>query len=1057
MQYQGLEEVKQQFLDIKTKVDICNKQGRDLSEHRFNIVFQGNPGTGKTTVARLYAQFMHEMEILPSSHIKETSGVQLAAKGTKGTKKVLKKMLMDAGGVLFVDEAYQLISSYSSGNGHQALDIILTYMENNIGELVAIFVGYKDEMESFYEHNAGLSSRIPYTMTFSDFTDGQLLSILCANIEKRYQGKMKAEGGLEGLYMRIVIRRLGQARGNRCFGNARAVENLLDQIEHRQARRLAQQKVQGADKINYFEFTKEDLIGPDPSEAAKQCLAWSKLQELIGIEQVKDNVPRMIGLLNANYKRELNEQKPLAFSLNCLFVGAPGTGKTTVAKLYGQILADLGYLSHGDVIIKTPADFIGESLGSSEAKTKQILESTIGKVLVIDEAYMLDAGDPQKGQDPYKCGVIDTIVSMVHGVPGDDRCIILIGYEDRLRNMFRNMNPGLSRRFSASQPFRFDNFTLDELKEILQHKLKDEELTANDEVIKAFCEVLEQTLTRSDFSNAAEIDTVLATAKMNYEERQSRLPSDRQTYDGKLESSDINIKYSKTSPANLNYEQKFGGLVHKNIIGKLVRYQERYNKAKGLGWKPRESIPTGYCFRGPRGTGKSTTAKLMGEVFHDMGILSTTEVIECSASELLGQYVGQTAPKTRNKLNEGLGRILFIDEAHQLLQNQYAAEALDELIYFLHQPANLGRAVVILASRIETMNQLMTMRPELSSIFSEDIVFEHIPPADCITMLERELRRENIACENDFLSDTTSSGYAEVKDVFGTIQAIPSWSNARDVKSLTRQIKVKILDMSDRETRTIKPISSSLVIDCMNEMIVQQKSRITLKNVPRDSPRLQQLPLNSGTDKNNNRENREDKKYDNGGNNYRNYDNEPTDFAALSQKEITPLDWPPLIKKIFNVPHTTTSSRDVQAVVPQTTTKMPATEAQVLLKRDRQPDKPDKDNSQDNGDDNNQDNPGEPEVEEEIWCQLQQAKKEEIQRRAELDRLEEELRKAKSNNRNQLLAKCDAIRKEIQHDEEVQKALKEMGVCTMGYEWTKVSGGYRCKGGSHFVSDDKLP
>lgn len=289
------------------------------------------------------------MGVIESNYVKETSGIKLATQGAHATKGRLKRIVgRRGGGVLFVDEAYQLVAPYVDGAGRPVLDIILTMMENHIGKLVVIFVGYKDELEAFFEHNPGLSSRIPCTMNFSDFTDAELWKILSDNIDRRYKGKMKVEGGMGGLYMRIAIRRLSQGRGNRSFGNARAVENLLDLIARRQARRLDQERRYGGKNLDYFLFTKEDLIGPDPSVAATQSVAWGELQRLIGLEQVKDRVGSMIRMIGLNYRRELRDLSPLKFTLNQLFVGAPGTGKTTVAKLYGRILADLGYLSRGE-------------------------------------------------------------------------------------------------------------------------------------------------------------------------------------------------------------------------------------------------------------------------------------------------------------------------------------------------------------------------------------------------------------------------------------------------------------------------------------------------------------------------------------------------------------------------------------------------------------------------------------------------------------------------------------------------------------------------------------
>ena len=303
---------------------------------------------GKTTVARIFPRFLESIGAIQSSTIVETSGTELGYKGPRHVKDVINTMLEDdEGGVLFVDEAYQLTAPHVSTSGRQALDIILTEMENNIGKLVVIFAGYNKDMESFFAHNPGLASRIPYTLQFSDFTDAELWKILSDLIMKKYAGKMEVEGAMDGLYMRIAIRRLARARGVRGFGNARSVENLLQRICDRQVKRLTMEEKQG--KVpEYLCLTKEDVIGPNPSQAKFRSAAWAKLQELIGLDQVKQSVRVIIDSIELNYERELRELSPFSFSLNRVFTGSPGTGKTTVAKLYGQIMADLGLLSNGE-------------------------------------------------------------------------------------------------------------------------------------------------------------------------------------------------------------------------------------------------------------------------------------------------------------------------------------------------------------------------------------------------------------------------------------------------------------------------------------------------------------------------------------------------------------------------------------------------------------------------------------------------------------------------------------------------------------------------------------
>jgi hypothetical protein len=254
------------------------------------------------------------------------------------------------------------------------------------------------------------------------------------------------------------------------------------------------------------------------------------------------------------------------------------------------------------VVVKNPADFTGSALGQSEEKTKGILASTVGKVLVIDEAYGLygGGGSGSGGEaDIYKKAVIDTIVAEVQSTPGEDRCVLLLGYKDEMERMFQNVNPGLSRRFPLDAAFVFEDFTDAELQQILDLKLKDQGFNATDQAKRVALDVLRRARNRPHFGNAGEVEILLNAAKMHHQQRLSKEKSKNSAI---LEAKDFDKDFDRGERAETNIHMLFKDVVGcEDVVSQLQGYQRTVANTKARDMDPREQIPFNFLFRGPPG------------------------------------------------------------------------------------------------------------------------------------------------------------------------------------------------------------------------------------------------------------------------------------------------------------------------------------------------------------------------------------------------------------------------------------------------------------------------
>ncbi|KZP30812.1 P-loop containing nucleoside triphosphate hydrolase protein [Athelia psychrophila] len=1113
----GLEDVKRQMLRLKDKIEVTQRQNSKITDERFNVVFLGNPGTGKTTVARHFAHFLTSKKVIPGNTLIETTGARLANEGVTKAQEMVDGVVKAGGGCVFVDETYQLTTNHAGGSshqGHQVLDFLLAEMENRVGTVVFILAGYAKQMEKFFEHNPGLPSRVPYTLKFADYTDKELLAMMAQMIHKKYSGQMKADDGITGLYSRIAIRRLASGRGREGFGNARALQNMFTKVTERQAERVSRSRREGT-RPDDFLLTQEDIIGPDPSNAIKKSASWVELQGLTGLKTVKDTVRSLVDMISANYHRELAEKKPMQLNLNRCLLGAPGTGKTTVGKLYGQILADIGMLSNGEVVVKNPSDFVGQYIGQSEANTRAILASTIGKILLIDEAYMLyggggGGGSGSGGGNSFNAAVIDTIVAEIQSVPGEDRCVLLLGYEGKMREMFQNVNEGLSRRFSIEEAFKFEDFTESELREILEVKLKKQDLSATDAAKDVAMELLSREKSRPNFGNAGAVENLLTHTKTRY---MARLRGSTPPADTVFEPQDFDPEFERHLHAAANLDKMFQGILGcDEIIEKLREYQKIARVMKARGEDARDIIPTNFVFKGPPGTGKTTVARKIGQIYYDMGFLASPKVEECSATDLVGQYVGHTGPKTQKLLEKTLGQVLLIDEAYRLGEGRFAQEAIDELVGLLTQEKFKSKIVVILAGYEQDINKLLAVNSGLSSRFPEIMNFKNFPPPACLNILDNRLREGKPEVVLAELQDHSSKGYSTMLRLVEDLCGLPSWGNARDMETLAKQMTSFVLKhLPDSGKAATLTLSAKDAVDIMISMLDEQRSRARMPPARRSEYDDLQADQSSSS-----------------------APPPPAQASSSSQAKpppppppAAPKSPPPPKPPAPKPPTTTTnpasnaSSTPTRSATPTSTRVSTPTSRAPPPSRNSQPRAaaprpaaPTSSNPQARPRNANQQSQPVPSivrrdygVSDAVWQNLQRnqraaeaaAKAEEEKLRQAQRDMQEALKIAEKKRREaEMFAQAEAAardlaakrdlqlqREALQRQEQaaraerqrlleafrlqkaeqdrkkreevrVQTTLRQMGVCVQGFLWVQVPGRYRCRGGSHHVSNAQL-
>ncbi|ALC81142.1 MULTISPECIES: stage V sporulation protein K [Bacillus] len=234
----GMEEMKKNIKEIYAWIFINKKreeQGLKAGKQALHMMFKGNPGTGKTTVARLVGKLFFEMNVLTKGHLIEAERADLVGEYIGHTAQKTRDLIKKAmGGILFIDEAYSLARGGEKDFGKEAIDTLVKHMEDKQHEFILILAGYSREMEQFLLLNPGLQSRFPINIDFPDYTVQQLMEISKRMMsEREYQFSSEAEWKLKDHLMTVK-----STTSPEKFSNGRYVRNIIEKSIRSQAMRL---------------------------------------------------------------------------------------------------------------------------------------------------------------------------------------------------------------------------------------------------------------------------------------------------------------------------------------------------------------------------------------------------------------------------------------------------------------------------------------------------------------------------------------------------------------------------------------------------------------------------------------------------------------------------------------------------------------------------------------------------------------------------------------------------------------------------------------------------
>ena len=707
----GLDDVKKQ---LKTIVDTYTflRSRKDIAQARVsvNAIIIGETGTGKTALAEILRDYFYQNKIIARPKLTMVDAVDYQRFVDKWDDNIKKAK----DGILFFDNVQKLLPDKYS-NQVNPLDKLFVEMDKWEDNPIVIMSGLPKGLDDFLENNPAVTNRFKYTFRLPSPGYQELTDICKMSLKTRYgiaDFTPEADDQLKRFFKyQVKIK-------DETFGYAHLATKTAEDIFTQFITRGAQATV----------VEKSDIKGYVPEERTIEDIL-KDLDNFIGMSEVKSAVREIAyAVQNAVQRQErgLGEQEKM--SMHIILTGNPGTGKTTIARKLGEILAAIGYLDSGHVVEVDRAKMVSPYQGETPKVVDRLCDKAMGGILFVDEAYTLAPVSSAGDRDNQGAQALEKLMKRME----DDRgkfVVIAAGYRTEMENLFR-INPGFRSRFNYF--LNIEDYSPDELYQIMLVFAK-----AKKYIFSPQAEALTKKMIQEkydsrgkDFANGRTMRSLFDQICKKQAQRLQGADISSMSNEQLMTIEDQDVPYE--APKTVDYKEclkALDGLVGLGGVKKEISNLAAFLNLQIKRGENNTFQGKHYVFTGNPGTGKTTVARIMTDVFKTLGIVSRGQLVEADRAKLVAGYSGQTAIKTNQLVDEAIGGVLFIDEAYTLKSNDsdsFGAEAIDTLLKRLED--DRGKFICIVAGYTDQMHDFIDTNPGLKSRFTQTIHFDDYTP-----------------------------------------------------------------------------------------------------------------------------------------------------------------------------------------------------------------------------------------------------------------------------------------------------------------------------------------